>query len=152
VLLFLHADTWLAPGSIPQIREALAKPGTSHGAFRQRIEAEGIAYRALEWGNAARVRWLGLPYGDQGIFVRQASFAKEGGFPVVQLMEDVCLAQRLRRSTWPQLLAGPLHVDPRRWKRQGILRQTLRNWLLLTAYKLGVPPDRLARFYRRHDA
>ncbi len=151
VLLFLHADNWLAAGAIGQIRTALAGSRVTHGAFRQQIEARGIGYRALEWGNAQRVHWLGLPYGDQGIFMRREVFVESTGFPEVRLMEDLLLAKQLRRRSWPVLLAGPLHVHARRWQQHGILRQTFRNWSLLTAYKLGVSPNRLAEFYLRHD-
>jgi len=152
VLLFLHADNWLAPEAGDQVRAALAGSGRVHGAFRQRIEAEDCIYRWLERGNAERVRWRGLPYGDQAIFIRRAAFEAAGGWPAVPLMEDVILMQTLRRQAWPLLLPGPVHVSPRRWQRHGILRQTLRNWSLLLAFNLGVSPERLAAQYRRHDA
>jgi rSAM/selenodomain-associated transferase 2 len=147
VLLFLHADNWLPAGAVSQIEDSLANPCAQFGAFRQQIEAPGLGFRVLERGNAWRVRWLGLPYGDQGIFVRRERFLNCGGFPPVPFMEDLLLAKRLRNISWPQLAAGPLHVDARRWLRHGMIRQTIRNWMLLSAYKLGVSPDRLARFY-----
>jgi rSAM/selenodomain-associated transferase 2 len=151
VLLFMHADTWLAPAGLPQIVGALADSRVLCGAFRQRIEAEGRLFRWLERGNAWRARRRGLPYGDQGIFIRRAAFAEAGGFPEVRLMEDVMLMKRLRRRTRPVLLPGPLYVSARRWRRHGVLRQTARNWLLLSAARLGVSPDRLAAFYAPHD-
>jgi rSAM/selenodomain-associated transferase 2 len=151
VFLFLHADNRLAEGACQQIRERRFRAGTACGAFRQRIEAPGITFRLLEWGNAARVRCLGLPYGDQAIFVDRDAFRGAGGFPDVPLLEDLLLMKSLRSAHWPQLLAGPLYVSPRRWRRQGVVRQTLRNWLLLGAYAWGVPPERLARYYARHD-
>ncbi len=152
VLLFLHADTWLEPGGVDQIRRVMGGDGgPGHGAFEQRIAATGRGYRWLEWGNAWRVRRRGLPYGDQGIFIRREAFWEAGGFPVVPLMEDLILMRALRRNRRPQLLPGPLHVDPRRWQRHGIVRQTVRNWALVTAYDGGVPLERLARAYRRHD-
>jgi rSAM/selenodomain-associated transferase 2 len=151
VLLFLHADTWLAPAGLAQIAGALADPQVVCGAFRQRIEAEGRLFRWLERGNAWRARRRGLLYGDQGIFVRRLVFEELGGFPEVRLMEDVMLMQRLRRRTRPVLLPGPLHVSARRWRRHGVLRQTIRNWLLLSAARLGVHPDKLAEFYAPHD-
>ncbi len=149
-LLFLHADTWLAADGLSQIAEALADPHAQCGAFRQRIEAEGRRYRWLERGNAWRVRRRGLPYGDQGIFMRRALFESLGGFPEVRLMEDVLLMKRVRRRVWPVLLPGPLYVSARRWQRYGVIRQTARNWLLLAAAAAGVHPDRLAAFYAPH--
>jgi len=151
VLLFLHADNWLDPAAGEQLRTAIANPTVRCGAFRQQIDAPDQIFRWLEWGNSLRAGRLGMPYGDQGIFVRRDLFASVGGFPPIPLMEDVELMRRLRRISRPVLLPGPLHVDARRWQRQGVLRQTTRNWLLLAAYRLGVPPARLARAYRPHD-
>jgi rSAM/selenodomain-associated transferase 2 len=148
VLLFLHADTRLAAGGLSQIDAALAHVHIGCGAFRQAIQAKGWPYRLLEHGNAWRAAHRGLPYGDQGIFVRRGLFEEVGGFPNVQLMEDVLLMRRLRRHTRPVLLPGPLYVSARRWLRRGVICQTLRNWTLLAAARLGVHPDRLARYYR----
>lgn len=151
VLLFLHVDNWLEPGSVEQIRLALEDPEAHCGAFQQQIEARGLGYRLLERGNALRVRWRGLAYGDQGIFVRRELFERLGRFPDVPFMEDLIFMRQARRATWPILLAGPLHVNPRRWQQHGVIRQTIRNWTLVTAYLLGVSPSRLSRFYQRHD-
>ncbi len=151
VLLFQHADSWLDPASVKQITAAMTDDGMVSGAFRQHIEAEGLEYRWLERGNAWRARMRGLPYGDQGIFVRRETFFELGPFAEVPILEDLILARALRRRAWPVLLPGPIHVDPRRWRRHGIVRQTLRNWSLVTAYRLGASPERLASYYVRHD-
>ena len=151
VLLFLHADNRLGPESVRQLKVALDDSRFVGGYFRQRISAVGGLFRCLERGNALRAHWLRLPYGDQGLFVRREDFQRLGGFPEIPLMEDVVLGQRLRAAGKLALLPGPLHVDARRWRRHGIIRQTFRNWCLLTLFKLGVSPVRLARCYRRHD-
>jgi rSAM/selenodomain-associated transferase 2 len=151
VLLFLHADNSLAPQAGRQLAEAFRRPQVTCGAFRQRIEAAGWAYRWLETGNAQRTLWLGMPYGDQAIFVRRQVFDELGGFKEVPLLEDVLLMQRLRRRSWPMLLAGPVYVSPRRWQQHGVVRQTLHNWRILAAFFCGIPPQRLAELYRRHD-
>jgi rSAM/selenodomain-associated transferase 2 len=152
VLLFLHADNWLDQTTGQQIRSALAGSQRTHGALRQRIESERWIYRWLERGNAERVRWCGLPYGDQAIFVRRSVFESAGGWPDVPLMEDVLLMQRLRERAWPLLLPGPVYVSPRRWEKHGAVRQTLRNWRLLAAFSLGTSPQKLAEQYRPHDS
>ena len=152
VVLFLHADTWLEPGACDQIRDSLADERVLAGAFEQNIQSKRRIVKWIEKGNARRVRWFNLAYGDQGIFVRKQVFEEVGGFPDVPLMEDYILSQRLRKRTSFALLPGPLHVDARRWEQHGPLRQTLRNWLITAAFRLGVSPTRLANFYRRHDS
>lgn len=151
VVLFLHADTWLEAGACNQIRDRMAEPDVLAGAFRQKIESDRRMIRWIQKGNARRVHWFGLAYGDQGIFVRKSVFESVGGFPDVALMEDYMLSERLRKMAPLALLPGPLHVDARRWNEHGVLRQTLRNWCITMAYRLGVSPGRLAGFYRRHD-
>ena len=152
ILLFLHADNWLAPETGQQIRACCRNQEVLGGALVQRIEASGRLYRWLERGNAARVRWRGLAYGDQAIFMRSSTFQQLGGFPPVKLMEDVLLMRAFRRLARPVLLAGPVYVHARRWQRRGVVRQTLCNWTLLTAQAVGVAPDWLARFYPSHDS
>ena len=148
VLLFLHADCWLEPQAAEQIEAVLGDQTVVGGAFRQRIEHDRRVFSWLEWGNAARVVWGRMPYGDQGIFIRRSAFEAVGGFAEVRLMEDVLLMRQIRRRGWPiQLLPGPIHVDPRRWLEHGVIRQSLRNWALLAGLKLGISPDRLAEFY-----
>lgn len=147
VLLFLHADCQLPVGAFEAIRAAMQDERTVGGCFQQRIEADGLAYRWLERGNAWRVHWFGMAYGDQGIFVRRCVFEELGWFADVKLMEDVLLMKRLRRAGRFVLLSERLSVSARRWQKHGIVRQTLRNWMLLTLAMCGVSPDRLARFY-----
>lgn len=148
VVLMLHADATLALDAGRQLAEAVADSAVVFGAFRQRIDAHGIAYRWLEAGNAFRARRLATPYGDQAIFVRREALEAVGGVPDQPLMEDVELARRLgRRGHRPVLLAGPVEVSARRWREHGLLRQTLRNWSLLAAYRMGATPASLARRY-----
>ena len=148
VLLMLHADCWLDPEAASQISNSLQDGSIDAGAFRQHIDAQGMMYRALEWGNAFRARWLRTPYGDQGIFVRRELLNEVGGVPDLPLMEDVELARRLRRHTKFALLPGPLHVSARRWRRRGVARQTVKNWMVLGAYVSGVSAKRLAKWYQ----
>lgn len=150
VLLFLHADTWLVPEARQQIDRTLASPGVPGGAFYHRIDADGLLFRLVEAGDALRVCSTRIAYGDQGIFLRREVFDALGGFPDVRLMEDVRLMKSLRDYGRLALLPGPLHVSARRWQKHGAIRQTLRNWCLLTAEHLGVHPDRLADLYVPH--
>ncbi|QDV68780.1 N-glycosyltransferase [Rosistilla carotiformis] len=150
-LLFLHADNHLAPTAIHQVCDAMTQhPERWWGALGQRIEAAGFAFRLLEHGNAWRVRWRGLPFGDQAIFVQRERFDEVGGFPDEPIMEDLILSQRLRRIGRPLLLPGPVYVDPRRWQQMGVLRQTFRNFGLQIAFALGVSPQRLRSHYANH--
>ena len=62
-------------------------------------------------------------------------------------MEDVFLSKTLRRQGRIVVAPRRIFVSPRRWQRQGVVRQTLRNWTLTALAAGGVHPDRLAAFY-----
>jgi hypothetical protein len=111
------------------------------------VASPGWAYRLIGAAATARVRLTGLIYGDQGLFVRRDSFERVGGFPPLQLMEDVFLSLLLRRQGRMVVAPRRIFVSPRRWQQQGVIRQTLRNWTLTVLAAGGVHPDRLASYY-----
>ena len=147
VLLFLHADCRLSSSALSSIQAAVVDVRVVGGCFEQRIDSRGLRYRLIERGNAWRVRLFRLAYGDQAIFVRRSAFERLGGFPDLRLMEDVFFMKGLRRVGRFVLLPDRLTISARRWQRHGVIRQTLRNWTLLTLALCGVSPNRLARFY-----
>lgn len=150
LLLFLHADCWLEPQAKTQIEQWSLSKSIAGGTFQQKIDATGPIYRLLEYGNSLRVCITRVAFGDQGILVRSEVFNQLGGFPDVALMEDVLFMRKLKEWGRLQLLPGPLHVDARRWVKHGPIRQTLRNWFLLTAEQFGVHPNKLSQLYLSH--
>jgi len=147
VLLFLHADCRLEPGCLEAVHNCLHDDRIVGGCFRQSIDAPGLQYRLLEKGNALRVKMSKWAYGDQGIFVRREVFRQIDGFPDLRLMEDLFLMKRLKKLGRIALLDARIHVSPRRWQRSGVVRQTLKNWTLITLAQCGISPNRLAKFY-----
>jgi len=153
VLCFLHADNRLDAAALQQAAIYFSEDETnSWSCFYQNIEAAGIGYSLLQWGNAWRARWSGRVYGDQAITITRELFEVIGGFPEVDLMEDVLLSKILRRQGLrPCVLDGPVKISARRWIKKGIIRQTLSNWWLLLQLRLGKKPNQLAKSYCRHD-
>ncbi len=147
ILLFLHADTLLPEGFAPEIRAALDRPGIVAGAFRFAVGAKGWRFRFLEYGTNWRAARLGLPYGDQALFLAGARFQALGGFKEIALLEDLELVLRLRKMGSIALVATPALTSPRRWKRLGLVRTTLVNQLILFGFFCGISPERLARWY-----
>ncbi len=146
-LLFLHADCTLEEGALAWVPRALRRPGVAAGCFRMRVQAPGWLYRAIDFGATARVWLAGVAYGDQGLFLRRDTFERAGGFPALRLMEDVFLSLALRRRGRLVVVPSEVFVSPRRWRQQGLVRQTLRNWVLTALAAAGAHPDRLADHY-----
>jgi rSAM/selenodomain-associated transferase 2 len=149
ILLFLHADTYLPSGFASLVTQTLAKPETVAGAFDLRIAGSHPGLRWIEWGVKWRSRLLQLPYGDQAIFLKAATFEQVNGFAELPIMEDFEFVRRLQ--TYGKIAIAPAAVTTsgRRWQRLGIVRTTLINQMAIAAYFLGVPLDQIARWYRR---
>jgi rSAM/selenodomain-associated transferase 2 len=147
VLLFLHADCVLEAGALRAAEKCLERRGVAAGCYRMTATAGGSVYRLIDACATARVRLTGLVYGDQGLFLERRRFEKIGGFPPLRFMEDVFISRTLRREGRVIVAPKRIFVSARRWRRQGVLRQTLRNWTLTALAVGGVHPDRLAAFY-----
>ena len=146
-LLFLHADARLGAGWLAMLDEAEKRPEVAGGAFRLVLASAHWAARVVELGVAVRTRCLGLPYGDQAIFVRREAFDALGGYRPFGLMEDVDFVRRLRGRGTLWFPPASVRVSARRWEHDGWLRRTVLNLALLALYAAGVAPDRLGRWY-----
>ena len=63
-------------------------------------------------------------------------------------MEDVELMRRIKATgKGIAMIPRMVQTSARRWETEGFLYCTVRNWILVTLYTLGVSPDKLARFY-----
>jgi rSAM/selenodomain-associated transferase 2 len=151
-LLFLHADTMLSKQAVGRISQQLDDATITCGAFNLGIRHPGKAYRLIETMANLRSRITRLPYGDQAQFFRKDYFEKLGGYADIPLMEDVEIMQRVKKRKdrcW--ILPEKVFTSARRWEKEGIVYCTLRNWMLISLYSLGVSPKRLAAYYRRHN-
>ncbi len=149
VLLFLHADTRLPKRFEYYIRQTLGRSGTVAGAFQFQIDVNRAPFRLVERAVNWRSRRLGVPYGDQTIFLKAGLFRYLGGFPKMPIMEDFELIRRLRRLGRVATAPVPAVTSGRRWERLGILRTTLINYGIVLAYYMGASPKRLARWYHQ---
>jgi rSAM/selenodomain-associated transferase 2/rSAM/selenodomain-associated transferase 1 len=147
-LLFLHADTILSPGYAAAVVAALREAGVIAGAFRFQIDQSVKGKSLLEWSTNLRSRWLQMPYGDQGLFLKRSTFEQLGGFAEMPIMEDYEFVRRIRRLGRIITLPLPARTSGRRWQRLGIIRTTLINVLMIVGYHTKIPPARLAKFYR----
>jgi hypothetical protein len=119
------------------------------GAFDLGIRSGRPVFRLIETAASLRSRITRVPYGDQAIFIRKDYFHATEGFREIPLMEDVELMRRIRKAgDRISIIPERVRTSPRRWEKEGVLFCTLRNWTLITLYFLGVPPEKLARFYR----
>jgi rSAM/selenodomain-associated transferase 2 len=148
VLLFLHADTRLPPGFEHHVREVLDRQDTVAGAFSLGIDGPFPGLRVIEGLANFRSVCMGMPYGDQAIFISAARFHGAGGFPEIPIMEDFAFMQRLRREGRIGIARASVTTSARRYDEFGFWRTTLLNQIMIIGYRVGVSPARLARWYR----
>ena len=152
VLIFLHADTKLPPNALEKISQVLEDAKYVGGAFDLGIDSDNLLLKYIAARARFRSRLNRIPYGDQAIFIRRSYFNKIGRFKDIPLMEDVELMRRIKkRGDEIFILRDRVKTSARRWEKEGTFYTTLRNRLLVCLYYVGVSPDKLAKYYRRHS-
>ncbi|NJB68236.1 rSAM/selenodomain-associated transferase 2 [Desulfobaculum xiamenense] len=147
ILLFLHADTRLPQDALSLVTQA-ATDGCVGGAFTLRFDTDSPGMRLIAAVANLRSQLTRAPYGDQAQFFLRDYFLAIGGFRDMPLMEDLEIMTRIRRrADRIRILDAAVTTSARRWREEGLLRCTLRNWALRLAYHAGISAHRLAAFY-----
>ncbi len=142
-ILVLHSDCTLPPGWAEAVMAQMQTGAPAY--FRLRFDARGLAPALVAiWANC-RARFLGLPYGDQGLLIARQDYEAIGGYPDQPLMEDVAIARALRGRL--KRLPLPITTSADKYQRYGWLRRGARNLTLLIRYLLGADPRNLTRHY-----
>jgi len=150
-LIFLHADTRLPDNALSSIRTLLENNQYVGGAFDLGIGSDRLVFKVIAAVASCRSRLTRIPYGDQAHFLRKDYFAEIGGYREVPFMEDVELMHRIKkRGDKICILTDKVCTAPRRWEEEGILYCTLRNWIIILLYFLGVSPYTLQQYYQSH--
>lgn len=149
ILIFLHADTELPSDALTRIATAMQDKRCIAGAFDLGIKSERFIFRIIEFVASLRSRITGIPFGDQAIFMRKDYFDRIGGYKDIPIMEDVEIMDRIKQmGDRVIIIKQKVNTSPRRWEKEGVIRCTLRNWLLQILYLLRISPDRFSKLYR----
>ena len=137
-LLFLHADTRPQPGWNYAVKDFMAAGDNlfKAGYFQFILNDSSRAARRLESLVHWRCRTLALPYGDQGLLISREFYDFLGGFSALPLMEDVEMARNIGRRRLCELPAAAV-TSAERYRREGYLRRTARNFLCVGLYFVG---------------
>ena len=119
------------------------------GAFDLDFDTQKSTLKFIAKVASWRSRKTRLPYGDQAIFIRKEVFERVGGYENIALMEDVNLMQKLKKEKLKiEIINQKVTTSPRRYEKNGILFNLLKNWVLISLYFLGANPNKLAKFYK----
>jgi uncharacterized protein len=149
VLLFVHADALLPDDAGEQIRLALENPSAAGGCFLLRLqETRPRSLVLVSAGINLRARLTRSGTGDQAIFVRKEIFLQSGGCPDWPLFEDVELVRRIKERGTFRVVPSAVTVSARRYLRYGILRTACLIYALRLAFRAGVSPATLKKWFR----
>ncbi len=146
-LMFLHADTRV-PDRYDQIVRDTLVPGVGMGAFRLGVTDCTPALQMIVYGANLRSAWCSKPYGDQAYFMMADRFHAMRGFRCWPLMEDFEFCTRARKFGRIVIAQEAVSTSDRRWRKRGYFKTFLMNQAIVAAYYCGVPPTRLAAWYR----
>jgi rSAM/selenodomain-associated transferase 2 len=149
VLIFLHADTWLSPGSGQALLNCLRDPCVVAGGFWKVFREKRVAFAGSRARCALRLFLFHRVLGDQAMFVRRRDLEAVGGVPEVPIMEEFELCRRLRTLGRLTLASDIVSTSARRFAKFGVIRTYWRMWRVTTHYYLGTPLSELRRIYER---
>jgi len=151
ILWFLHVDSTPPDDFKQHILNTLKKPGVAGGAFTLAIGSDQSSLKFISRVVELRSMISGIPYGDQGIFVKRCVFEKISGFKNIPLMEDIEFGRRLKKEGKIAIIKPKITTHARAWERYGVLRTTLRNWAYVTLFFMGYSPYKLyERYYSKN--
>lgn len=147
-LLFLHADTILAPKWNETVWEFTHGAGNNRraGFFGFKLNDSKKRAKLLEGLVELRIALFGLPYGDQALLISREFYLEIGGFRPFPIMEDVDIVRRIGRRRMVRLPRNAV-TSAERYQRDGYLWRPMRNLFCLSLYFLGVPPGFIVKLY-----
>jgi hypothetical protein len=146
VLWFVHADSLPSVESIDALAEALKDPRVAGGNFRLRFDGDSSMARQLKTVYPL-LGYIGLCYGDSGIFVRRSVFEAAGGFQPLRLFEDVDLVRRIKRHGRFVTARCEMVTSSRRFDKRGAPSMWAQWIALQLLFWIGFHPNVLARWY-----
>lgn len=142
-LWFVHADSRVMVATVHALHRFVATDPTAIGYFDLRFLDDGPRLTIMNTiGAQLRSRWLGLPFGDQGLLMPRRVWEAIGGFDVRQRGgEDHALIWTARKRGVPlQALRAPIYTSARKYAQRG--------WWATTAEHLRLTCAQAWRFSR----
>lgn len=146
IIFFLHVDTRL-PDNFLELISSMSVNGFYWGRFDVKLSGQHWLFRVIETMMNLRSRLTGIVTGDQVIFLSKNLYREVGGFPEIELMEDIEMSRKLKNITSPLCLREKVMTSSRRWEKNGIISTMVRMWWLRFSYFIGVDPVKLVKDY-----
>ena len=149
VFIFAHIDMKLPLNAIDVVREKVQK-GYIGGGFKKSYNRSTKLLRAyiymLNQIYLARMHCL---VGTNAIFVTREIFERMKGFSEVAFLEDMMFSECLNKEGRIAIVDQPVIVSSRKYFKNGVINQILRNVRIVMGYKLlHESPVKLREIYQ----
>lgn len=148
ILWFVHLDSIISEASIEKIQLAIDEKYVGGGFSLKFYDYNTLFMKYISTTSNLRAKYLGLYFGDQGIFVRRDVFEGVGGYPKQEIMEDWELSLLMKKMGKLKLINTTIGTSARRFKNGGQLKTHLLMHKIKLLYLLGAPTDKLAKIYK----
>ena len=147
VLWFVHCDSILPQDAHSQISTAVEN-GADWGCFRIGFDYNG-PFMGCNTCLSNRRAGKGIPFGDQGIWVKKTVFEEMGGFPDLPIMEDYEFSLRMKDRGYAfRQLPGRIITSGRRYEKRCPLITMWQMFHLRCLYRKGTDIQEIARRYK----
>ena len=133
-------------GAAELIRRTLDDPSVAGGCFTLAFDTTSRVLAVYGWCSRADSYWT--TFGDHAFFMRRHTFEEVGGFPDWPFLEDVAMRRLLLARGRFVKRSEKAVTSARRFRAEGLVRRQAKNAFILALHAIGVPAERLVRFYR----
>lgn len=148
ILWFVHLDSIINENSIEKIQLAIDEKYVGGGFSLKFYDYDTLFMKYISTTSNLRAKYLGLYFGDQGIFIRRDVFEGVGGYPKQEIMEDWELSLLMKKMGKLKLINTTIGTSARRFKNGGQLKTHLLMHKIKLMYLIGIPTDKLAKIYK----
>ncbi len=146
MVLFYHPRSYVSPEGLKYL--STISEQKIWGAFTHQFDERHWLLDFTSWySNHVRPKKSGVIYLDHCIFFHRSLFLQD--IPLVDIFEDTLLTKSLSKQQKPIILPFHSTTSAVRFKANGIYRQAFYNQILKLGHHLGLPHDKMNRFYEK---
>lgn len=149
VLFFLHCDSEIPPEALEEIENVMKS--FRAGCFGIEFNTSNFWMKCCQYMSNRRVRYKGMMFGDQGIFIERRLFFEMGMFPVLPVMEDYQFSTNLKvMGIRIGITKHRIHTSDRRFSGSSVRKLHIMWQMnrLRAMYRKGISIEEISQRYR----
>lgn len=153
VFIFAHIDMKLPLNAVEAVREKIQKGFIGGGFQKSYTHSTKLLGAYVYLLNQIYLSRMHCLVGTNAIFVARETFEKMKGFSEVAFLEDMMFSECLNKEGRIAIIDRPVIVSSRKYFKNGVIQQILRNARIVLGYKLlHESPVKLREIYQAPPA